>query len=337
MPPKTPRTPQTPSSRLNLKVEWKLCASCGSTFVLRDSLRHEAVCSVIANRNFSGNDINHGFILEKRLCAVLEDKGCKDCLQHVQKLNKCHIALVSPSAMQLCGIVIGSHIEIESFDSKSSTFIAWPCSHLPPSSIYIDLESNAKFVSCARNIHLNFSYQVLRVLSMDTQKNLNVKALDEKKNVATSLKLKSLFNSDITVDASQLEQLFLHSFDSHVVKKGTLLILRYLGKKWKLAVEDIVRTDNLKPDERLEAEMGSMTIADDQSPKLDDYFLVLSNTRIYLDTDKDAASVEQSIGLSAFGGGHEVVLEITKLCQGIFAPTSTTAKGMVTISCATST
>lgn len=142
MAPKTPRTPQTPSSKFNPKVEWKQCASCGSTFVLRDSLRHEAVCSVIANRNFSETDINHGFVLNKCLCGVLEDKGCKDCLHHVQKLHKSHIVLVSPSAMQLCGIVIGSVVEIETFDLKSSTFVAWPCCHIPPSAIYVDPESN---------------------------------------------------------------------------------------------------------------------------------------------------------------------------------------------------
>lgn len=140
MAPKTPRTPQTPS-KFGTKVEWKSCASCASTFVLRDSLRHEAVCSVIASQDFTDADVNHGFVFNKRLCGVIEDKACKECLQHVHMLQKSHVALVSPSAMQLCGIVIGSHIEVETFDSKSSTFVAWPCCHIPPSSIFIDPES----------------------------------------------------------------------------------------------------------------------------------------------------------------------------------------------------
>lgn len=140
MAPKTPRTPQTPSTRAAVRVEWKKCVSCASTFVLRDSLRHEAVCPVIASQEFSVADINHGFVLDKRLCGVLDEKGCKDCLQHVHKLQKLHVVLVSPSAMQLCNIVIGSQVEVESFDSRSSTFIAWPCCHIPPSAIFIDPE-----------------------------------------------------------------------------------------------------------------------------------------------------------------------------------------------------
>lgn len=146
MAPKTPRTPQTPS-KFGTKVEWKSCASCACTFVLRDSLRHEAVCSVLASQDFSDADVNHGFVFNKRLCAVLEDKTCKECLQNVHKLQKSHVALVSPSAMQLCGIVIGSHVEVETFDSKSSIFVAWPCCHIPPSSIFIDPESMGFFYS----------------------------------------------------------------------------------------------------------------------------------------------------------------------------------------------
>ena len=152
MAPKTPRTPQTPSKIL-AKVEWKECASCAATFVLRDSLRHEAVCSAIAGHDFSVTDVNHGFVLNKRLCGVLEEKACKDCLQHVHKLQKIHVVLISPSAMQLCGIVIGSHVEVATFDSKSSTFIAWPCSHISPAAFYIDPDGNFDLFPC-KNINL---------------------------------------------------------------------------------------------------------------------------------------------------------------------------------------
>lgn len=140
MAPKTPRTPQTPSSKVTARVDWKQCASCASTFVLRDSLRHEAVCSIIASQELLLADINHGFVIDKRLCGVLEEKACKDCLQHVQKLQKCHVVLVSPSAMQLCGVEIGSHVEVKSFNKKSSIFVAWPCYHIAPSAIFIEPE-----------------------------------------------------------------------------------------------------------------------------------------------------------------------------------------------------
>lgn len=138
MAPKTPRTPQTPSSRTTTKVEWKQCSTCKATFALRDSLRHEAVCSVIATQDFSIADVNHGFVLNKAFYAVFDDNGCKDCLQLAVKLQRPQMMLIPPSIMQLTGIQIGSHVLVETQDCKLSTFTAWPCSHISPSSMYTD-------------------------------------------------------------------------------------------------------------------------------------------------------------------------------------------------------
>lgn len=137
MAPKTPRTPQTPS-KTTARVEWKQCSSCKSTYVLRDSLRHEAVCSVIAANDFSIADVNHGFISNKVFYPVFDDNGCKECFQLAVKLQRSQLMLVPPSAMQLAGIQIGSHVLVETHHSKLSIFMAWPCSHISPSSVHID-------------------------------------------------------------------------------------------------------------------------------------------------------------------------------------------------------
>ena len=137
MAPKTPRTPQN-AARLQIRAEWKTCAVCSASFAARDALKHEALCSVVASKELvSANDINHGLVLEKKLYSILEENGCRECLQIAVKVQASHIILISPSAMQLCGVSIGAYVLVES-DAVSSTFIAWPCSHIPPASFVID-------------------------------------------------------------------------------------------------------------------------------------------------------------------------------------------------------
>lgn len=141
MAPKTPKTPQS-AGRVQTRAEWKNCVSCLATFVARDSLKHEVVCSALATGELPLAEINHGFILDRKLNAVFEENGCKDCLQLAAKVQASHVMLISPSAMQLCGIEIGSHILAETCAPSNimSTFIAWPCSHIPPSSFVINSE-----------------------------------------------------------------------------------------------------------------------------------------------------------------------------------------------------
>ena len=150
MAPKTPRTPKTPQSpsRIIARVDWKICGSCNATFTVKDSLRHEAVCPAIASRDFNVRDMNHGFILDTKIHAVIcEEPNCTDYSQYAVKVQKSHVALLSPSAMQLCGIQIGSHILFEACDSAStiSTFLAWPCSHIFSSEVFVDAEGKQIF------------------------------------------------------------------------------------------------------------------------------------------------------------------------------------------------
>lgn len=170
---------------------------------------------------------------------------------------------------------------------------------------------------------------------MERQKNLNLKAIEEKKNIASSVNLKISSNHEIPFDLHQLEKLFLQDFDSHAVKKGTQLVLKYLGKKWKIIIEDVCRNYSTEPDDYLTAEMGSLKIDHDcQSSQSDTYLLILSNTKVTFNTpNKDGASVLTSVGLSDFGGSHEVVQEITKLCQSVFkSSTTVTTRGMIFLS-----
>ena len=163
MAPKTPRTPQTPS-KATARVEWKQCSACKSTFVLRDSLRHEAVCSAIAANDFSIADVNHGFITNKIFYPVFDDSGCKDCFQLAVKLQRSQLMLVPPSVMQLTGIQIGSHVLVETHDSKLSTFMAWPCSHISPSSVHIDPDGT-QFLYCLIHYLKSLSLQSLECCS----------------------------------------------------------------------------------------------------------------------------------------------------------------------------
>lgn len=272
--------------------------SCTATFVLRDSLRHEVVCSAIASHDFTDADVNHGFVCNKRLCGVLEDKACKECLQHVHKLQKSHVVLISPSAMQLCGIVIGSHVEVETFESKSSTFVAWPCCHIPPSSVFIDPE-------------------ILRLLSMDQQKNLYIFSPGEEKYIAARVHLKIALRDSPPFETSLLENVFLHQFDNHLVRKGNRLVLKHMGKKWLITV---IRLDSAKSDDDLSAGMSSLSMDTVHSRV---YSLILSNTQICFDAPNEVSSEPSYVELTDFGGGHEVVEELKKLCTSVFQATTT--------------
>ena len=150
MAPKTPRTPRTPQSpsKIIVRVDWKVCGSCNATFTVKDSLRHEAVCPVIASKEFNVKDMNHGFILDKKIHGqISEEPNCIDYSHYAVKVQKSHVALISPSAMQLCGIQIGTHILFEACDSTNttSTFLAWPCSHIYSSDVFVDPEGNLKY------------------------------------------------------------------------------------------------------------------------------------------------------------------------------------------------
>lgn len=145
MAPKTPKTPQN-TARLQARAEWKTCSTCSACFVARDALKHEALCSVVAGGGeLSTVEINHGLVLRGKLYGLLSDdqSGCRDCLQLAAKVQASHVILISPSAMQLCEIQIGSYIfaETDMDGNCSSTFLAWPCSHISPSSISINPES----------------------------------------------------------------------------------------------------------------------------------------------------------------------------------------------------
>ena len=117
--------------------------------------------------------------------------------------------------------------------------------------------------------------------------------------------------------------MFLHQFNNHVVRKGTRLVLKHLGKKWLVVVENAIRTVGAEDD--LSAVMESLTM---DAPHV--YLLILSTTKISFDVpDKASTKTSPSFELSDFGGSHEVVQEITKLCTSVFLQTPTTSKSNV--------
>lgn len=161
---------------------------------------------------------------------------------------------------------------------------------------------------------------------MDQQKNLNLSALDEEKNIATSVHLSLASNDTISCESSQLEKMFLHQFDGHVVRKGTHLVLKYLGKKWQVLVKKITH-DVDETDDKLSTEMESLTI--DTKTTEHTYLFILSTTKICFDSSNKVPRDPSSLGLSDFGGGHEVVQEITKLCSSVLESSTTTSKSRV--------
>lgn len=166
------------------------------------------------------------------------------------------------------------------------------------------------------------------MLAIDQEKSLNICALNEGKNIATSVCLK-IVTKDILPEVSQLENVFLHQFNGHVVRNGTHLILKHLGKKWLVVVEKVIRRGD-GTDDDLSAVMESLTMDAPPQPHL--YLLILSTTKISFDAPGETISKESSLAqLSDFGGSHEVVQEITKLCNGVFQTPITSKSNVISL------
>jgi len=144
MPPKTPRTPTTPSKtapKTNRLTESKFCFACNSTYFSRDSDRHETVCPKIASKEYLLTE-NYGFVVDQQFYSTCEplcsNKCPNECFKRGAKLMDTKILLLSPVVMKACSFKIGDHLLGETLDSLwQSTFIAWPCVHQNPSSVYI--------------------------------------------------------------------------------------------------------------------------------------------------------------------------------------------------------
>lgn len=158
---------------------------------------------------------------------------------------------------------------------------------------------------------------------MDQQKNLNLSALDEEKNIATSVHLSLESNDTIQCEPSQLEKIFLHQFNGHAVREGTHLVLKHLGKKWQVVVKRITGGAD-ETDDKLSTEMRSLTIDSRITERT--YLLILSTTKICFDSSNEVSCDASSLELSDFGGGHDVVQEITKLCSSVFESSTATSK-----------
>ena len=324
MAPKTPKTPQS-AGRILTRAEWKTCVSCTATFPTRDSLKHEAVCSAIAAGELTLPEINHGFILHRKLHGIIEESGCKECLQLAGKVQATHVLLVSPSAMQLCGMEIGSHVLAESgsINSKQSTFIAWPCSHIQPAAFVANSEGILMMlyqIIYSLSINVYFIFQVLKVLDMDKQKGLRISAVRGERQPAGHLRIQLNRKAESDIDGSlnlkQLEEAFLHQFDEHPVRPGITLVLKYFGKKWAVRVQSCDGSDETN----LSSAMAALSVLNSTSDPPQPYFLVLSSTRVQLVAGA-ARSGQPSvvpIGLDDFGGARDVVDEVKRICSAVF-------------------
>lgn len=159
--------------------------------------------------------------------------------------------------------------------------------------------------------------QVLRLLSMDQQKNLYIFSPGEEKYIAARVHLKIALRDSPPFETSLLENVFLHQFDNHLVRKGNRLVLKHMGKKWLITV---IRLDSAKSDDDLSAGMSSLSMDTVHSRV---YSLILSNTQICFDAPNEVSSEPSYVELTDFGGGHEVVEELKKLCTSVFQATTT--------------
>lgn len=142
MAPRTPKTPKTPS-KVGSQSEWKYCSSCDSTFSSKDSPKHETSCSHISCKQFSHEFVQHGFVLDKELHAVIQETSEKEP-EFKFKIERSNLVLMSVAAMQLCGIEIGSCVVAEVCGSPglAAIFTAWPSKTIHPASVSINNEGN---------------------------------------------------------------------------------------------------------------------------------------------------------------------------------------------------
>jgi hypothetical protein len=161
---------------------------------------------------------------------------------------------------------------------------------------------------------------------MDQQKNLYVSTPSENKHIAAKVHLKIALRDNPPLEITQLENVFLHQFDSHLLRKGNRFALKHLGKKWLITVERVIRSDSDRSNDDLSAGMSSLTVDVIQSR---DYSLVLSNTNICFDAPNEVSSDPSFVELSDFGGAHDVVEEIKKLCTSVFQATNPSKSNQV--------
>ena len=167
---------------------------------------------------------------------------------------------------------------------------------------------------------------MLKVLKMDTPKGLKISAIPEtERKPAPFLRLELVTESasmdSTTFEIKKLEEAFLHQFDGHVIRPGVFLVLKHLGRKWAVRVVD--SNDGMVTD-KLSLAMKALTVDAEPTP---DYYSILSSTRIsFIEANSKSASAQASskLGLTDFGGGHDVLNEIKRMCSSVFQQASDT-------------
>lgn len=171
-------------------------------------------------------------------------------------------------------------------------------------------------------------FSVLKVIKMDAPKGLRISSIpDTERKPTPFLRLElvteptSMESNSTPFEIKKLEEAFLHQFDGHVIRPGVSLVLKHLGRKWAVRVVD--SSDGMATD-NLSLAMKALTVDAEPTPY---YYSILSSTRIsFIEAYSKSASAQASskLGLTDFGGGHDVLNEIKRMCSSIFQQASDT-------------
>lgn len=157
---------------------------------------------------------------------------------------------------------------------------------------------------------------------MGHQKGLKLSAIQDEKKPAGNLQLR-LCNKepDGSLNLKQLEEAFLHQFDGHTVRPGVMLVIKHFGKKWAVRIQ---RCNDSPDNNDLSSAMSALKMMeDDDGGTHQSYWSVLSSTRInFIGTERTEPSFVP-VGLDDFGGSHDVVDEVKRICSAIFQESET--------------
>lgn len=169
--------------------------------------------------------------------------------------------------------------------------------------------------------------QVLKVLSIDMKSVIKISRIRSKVTVAVELHL----SLDVENEPSNTENLasaFLLQFEGYTVYKGVTLVLKHYGRKWRVKVDKIVSSNqNWSTDqvENLECNIKSLSM-DDTQPRVE-CSLILASTKVNFSTSNNSAeTITNRVSLLDFGGSHEVVEEMKKMCLSIFRRPASSSK-----------
>ncbi|XP_047119834.1 ATPase family protein 2 homolog isoform X1 [Schistocerca piceifrons] len=284
---------------------WEKCEVCQAVISQKDHATHLNGSCPQAPEAW-----NHAYIMDGVLYSTLEQLPSVESLKNLPSQEREKLVLLSQSALQICGMVIGDPVIISS-KGNSAVKIAWPTSEKSVTSVLMIKEGLEMFRG-------QFGDQIC-------VRKLNVKPLP-----AQEVRLKPLTHIETSSDLSLLIH---HQYNSSIISVRNRLRILHYGRPLTFEVTDIkpykmcdVNIEEAADDiSRLKIEESETFSESCQVKKsvevmndIEVYSVISSTSWVLQRTSALPADDKQDITVDDVGGMVDIVNEITELMNLAF-------------------